>query len=170
MLADKDARKSRALLSGLKADADEALDTLRSLARGIYPPLLADRGLKVALESQARKATLPVVVEADGLGRYPQEIEAAVYFCCLEALQNVQKYAEAATAVLRLDGFNGVLTFEVSDNGKGFDPASVKRGAGLINMTDRLDALGGSFEMSSTPGGGTRIHGSLPALVPMGKP
>ncbi len=170
MLADKDARKSRALLTGLKADADEALDTLRSLARGIYPPLLADRGLKVALESQARKATLPVVVEADGLGRYPQEIEAAVYFCCLEALQNVQKYAEAATAVLRLDGFNGVLTFEVSDNGKGFDPASVKRGAGLINMTDRLDALGGSFEMSSTPGGGTRIHGSLPALVPMGKP
>src|SRR5207244_1981555 len=102
MLADKDVGKSRALLSELRSDADDALETLRSLARGIYPPLLADRGLKAALESQARKAILPVAVEADGLGRYPQEIEAAVYFCCLEALQNVQKYADAANAVIRL--------------------------------------------------------------------
>jgi signal transduction histidine kinase len=158
------------LLSELKADADEALETLRSLARGIYPPLLADRGLKAALESQARKATLPIEVEADGLGRYPQEVEAAVYFCCLEALQNVQKYAEAASAVLKLDGADGVLTFEVIDNGKGFDAATVKRGAGLTNMTDRIDALGGSFEMSSTPGSGTRVRGSLPALSPLYQP
>jgi signal transduction histidine kinase len=165
MLADKDAARSRALLSELKTDADEALETLRSLARGIYPPLLADRGLKTALESQARKATLPIEVEADGLGRYPQEVEAAVYFCCLEALQNVQKYAEAASAVLKLDGADGVLTFEVIDNGKGFDAATVKRGSGLTNMTDRIDALGGSLEMSSTLGSGTRVYGSLPALV-----
>jgi signal transduction histidine kinase len=153
------------LLSELKADADEALETLRSLARGIYPPLLADRGLQAALESQVRKATLPVEVEAVGLARYPQEIEAAVYFCCLEALQNVQKYAEAAGAVLKLNGSEGSLTFEVVDNGKGFDAATVKRGAGLTNMTDRIDALGGSLEMSSTPGSGTRVYGSLPALV-----
>jgi signal transduction histidine kinase len=165
MLADKDAPRSRALLSELKADADEALETLRSLARGIYPPLLADRGLQAALESQVRKATLPVEVEAVGLARYPQEIEAAVYFCCLEALQNVQKYAEAAGAVLKLNGSEGSLTFEVVDNGKGFDAATVKRGAGLTNMTDRIDALGGSLEMSSTPGSGTRVYGSLPALV-----
>jgi signal transduction histidine kinase len=163
MLADKDAARSRALLSELKADADEALETLRSLARGIYPPLLADRGLQAALESQVRKATLPVEVEAVGLARYPQEVEAAVYFCCLEALQNVQKYAEAASALLKLDGADGVLTFEVIDNGKGFDAATVKRGAGLTNMTDRIDALGGTFEMSSTPGSGTRVRGSLPA-------
>ena len=165
MLADRDAGKSRSLLSELQADADEAIETLRSLAHGIYPPLLADRGLKAALESQAGKASLPVEVQASGLGRYPQEIEAAVYFCCLEALQNVQKYAEAAQAILKLDGSDSVLTFEVSDNGKGFDLASVRRGAGLTNMTDRIDALGGSFEMSSIPGRGTRIHGSLPGLV-----
>jgi len=104
-------------------------------------------------------------VEADGLDRYPQEIEAAVYFCCLEALQNVQKYADATSAVLKLDGSDGALTFDVTDNGKGFDAASVQRGAGLTNMTDRIDALGGSFVMSSTPGSGTRIFGSLPAPV-----
>jgi signal transduction histidine kinase len=165
ILADTDAGKSRALLSELHADADEALETLRSLARGIYPPLLADRGLKAALESQAGKATLQVAVEANGLGRYPQEIEAAVYFCCLEALQNAQKYAEAANAVLKLHSSDDVLTFELSDNGKGFDATSVKRGAGLTNMTDRIDALGGSLEVSSTPGRGTRVHGSLPAPV-----
>jgi signal transduction histidine kinase len=163
MLADKDAGKSRALLSELQADADEALETLRSLARGIYPPLLADQGLKAALESQARKATLPVVVQADRLRRYPQEIEAAVYFCCLEALQNVQKYAEAQSAVLKLASSDGVLTFEVTDDGKGFDVASVRRGAGLTNMTDRIDALGGSIEMVSTPGRGTCVNGSLPS-------
>ncbi len=77
----------------------------------------------------------------------------------------MQKYSEAAIAVLKLDGSDGALTFEVSDNGKGFDPASVKRGAGLTNMTDRVDALGGRLEMTSTPGTGTRIQGSLPALV-----
>jgi signal transduction histidine kinase len=165
MLSDKDAAKSRALLSELQADADEALETLRSLARGIYPPLLADRGLKAALESQARKATLPVAVEADGLDRYQQEIEAAVYFCCLEALQNVQKYSEAQSAVLKLASSDGVLTFEVTDDGKGFDVASVRRGAGLTNMTDRIHALGGSIEMFSTPGRGTCVNGSLPTRL-----
>jgi signal transduction histidine kinase len=165
MLSDKDAAKSRALLSELQADADEALETLRSLARGIYPPLLADRGLKAALESQARKATLPVAVEADGLDRYQQEIEAAVYFCCLEALQNVQKYSEAQSAVLKLASSDGVLTFEVTDDGKGFDVASVRRGAGLTNMTDRMHALGGSIEMFSTPGRGTCVNGSLPTRL-----
>jgi signal transduction histidine kinase len=161
-LADKDPAKARELVGQLKADTDEALETLRDLARGIYPPLLADQGLKAALESQARKTTLPVEVEADGLGRYPQEIEAAVYFCCLEALQNVQKYAEAARAVLKLSSSDGALRFEVADDGKGFDLALTTRGAGLTNMTDRIDALGGVIEMSSTPGLGTRIHGCLP--------
>jgi signal transduction histidine kinase len=162
MFADKDPARAREILAELKVDTDEALDTLRDLARGIYPPLLADKGLAAALESQARKATLPVAVEADGLARYPQEIEAAVYFCCLEALQNVQKYAEAAGAVLKLSGADGSLLFEVADDGKGFDVALTTRGAGLTNMTDRIDALGGLIEMSSTRGRGTRIHGSLP--------
>ena len=144
MMTTKDPAKAGDLISSLKADTDEALDTLRDLARGIYPPLLADQGLKAALESQARKATLPVTVEADGAGRYPQEVEAAVYFCVLEALQNVQKYAGATTAVVRLSEVEQQLRFEVFDDGRGFDEARAARGAGLTNMEDRLDALEGS--------------------------
>ena len=158
------------IITQLKADADEALETLRDLARGIYPPLLADKGLAVALESQARKATLPVTVQAGAIGRYPQEVEAAVYFCCLEALQNVQKYAGARQATVRLDEHDGALRFEVEDDGSGFDPSRVARGAGLANMADRLDALGGGMEVESAPGRGTRLHGwlaaaPLPALM-----
>ena len=95
MLATRDPEKAKATLIALKDDADEALETLRDLARGIYPPLLAEKGLPTALQAQARKATLPVTVDADGVGRYPQDTEAALYFCILEALQNVQKYAQA---------------------------------------------------------------------------
>ena len=86
------------MLAELQTESTQALEDLRDLARGIYPPLLADKGLGAALEAQARKAAVPVTVETDGVGRYPQEMEAAVYFCCLEALQNVAKYAEASAA------------------------------------------------------------------------
>jgi signal transduction histidine kinase len=161
--AEKDPAKSKELLRELKDDADEALETLRDLARGIYPPLLAEKGLAVALESQARKATLPVEVSADRIGRYPQDIEAAVYFCVLEALQNVQKYAQAGHATVRLGEDDAALTFEVEDDGRGFDAANAKKGSGLTNMSDRLDALGGTIDVSSTPGGGARIRGTLPA-------
>jgi signal transduction histidine kinase len=164
-LAVKDPAKARELVSQLKGDADEALETLRDLARGIYPPLLADKGLAAALESQARKATLPVDLDADGIGRYPQEAEAAVYFCVLEALQNVQKYAGASHALVRLSDINGMVRFEVEDDGKGFDPATAKRGAGLTNMADRLDALGGSIELDSQPGAGARLRGTIPVAV-----
>jgi len=122
MFVDKDPARAKATLAELKADTDEALETLRDLARGIYPPLLADKGLYAALESQARKATIPVEVQADGIDRYPQDVEAAVYFCCLEALQNVQKYAKATRAIVHLAERDGDLIFEVEDDGKGFDP------------------------------------------------
>jgi signal transduction histidine kinase len=161
-IAAKDPARAVALAEELGADADETLETLRDLARGIYPPLLADKGLPVALESQARKATLPVTVVADGVQRYAQEIEAAVYFCCLEALQNAQKYAAATRASVRLHTTDGVLKFEVTDDGAGFDPAVAKRGAGLSNMADRIDALGGTLELSSAPGSGTTVSGTLP--------
>ena len=82
------------MLADLQVETSQALEDLRDLARGIYPPLLADKGLAAALESQARKSSVPVSVEPDGIGRYPQEAEAAVYFSCLEALQNVAKYAD----------------------------------------------------------------------------
>ena len=112
-----------------QADAADALENLRDLARGIYPPLLAERGLAAALEAQARRSPVPVTVEADGLGRYPQEAEAAVYFCALEALQNVAKYAGASGAAvpLRVRGHDDALEFSVTDDGAGFDAGSAVR-------------------------------------------
>jgi signal transduction histidine kinase len=170
MLMSRDAEKAKATLAQLKGDADEALETLRDLARGIYPPLLADKGLAVALESQARKATVPVTVDADGIGRYSQDVEAAVYFSVLEALQNVQKYAHASSAAVQLREENGALRFSVTDDGRGFDAATAIRGNGLTNMEDRLDALGGRLEIASSPGGGTTLHASVPVAhaVPAG--
>jgi signal transduction histidine kinase len=162
MMSAKDPEKARELISSLKTDTDEALETLRDLARGIYPPLLADKGLVAALESQARKATVPVTVEGDGVGRYPQEIEAAVYFCVLEALQNVQKYAGATSAAVRLSDVGGQLHFQVHDDGAGFDQGSVVKGAGLTNMDDRLDALGGDLSITSEVGRFTQASGSIP--------
>jgi len=149
----------------LKGDADDALETLRDLARGIYPPLLAERGLVVALESQARKAAVAVTVEAEGVGRYTQDVEATVYFCVLEALQNVQKYADASGVVVRLHGDEDALMFDVQDDGKGFDTTTAKQGAGLANMRDRADALGGVVEVTSHPGTGTLVRGTLPVTV-----
>ena len=165
MLLGRDPDRALQILDQLKSDADEALETLRDLARGIYPPLLADRGLLVALESQARKATVPVSVEAEAIGRYSQDIEAAAYFCVLEALQNVQKYAQASQVAVRLRGEEDGITFAVADDGRGFDVASMKRGAGLTNMADRLDALGGELQISSVPGEGTTITGSIGVAV-----
>jgi signal transduction histidine kinase len=165
MFAERDPARARATLAELKADTDEALETLRDLARGIYPPLLADQGLVAALESQARKATVPVAVETEGVGRYPKEIEAAVYFCVLEAMQNVQKYAGGSPATIRLRAAAGILTFAVEDQGAGFDAATQAKGSGLQNMEDRLDALGGSVVVVSAPGRGTRVAGTVPVAM-----
>ncbi len=164
-LATRDPAKYKQLIGQLRSDADDALETLRDLARGIYPPLLADKGLLAALQSQARKASLPVEVSGSNLARYPQETEAAVYFCCLEALQNVQKYAGAKMIEVALSASDSQLRFAVRDDGTGFDVASARRGAGLTNMTDRIEALGGSLEVDSHPGEGTRISGSLPIRI-----
>ena len=160
---DSDKEGARALLDQAQADAAGALETLQDLARGIYPPLLADQGLGAALETQVRKSPVPVTVEADGLGRYPQEAEAAVYFCVLEALQNVAKYAAASQAAVRLAGSAGALEFSVTDDGAGFDTASAGYGSGLQGMADRLAALGGDLRVRSRPGHGATVTGRFPA-------
>jgi signal transduction histidine kinase len=165
MFAASDPQKAQALITEITADAGEALETLRDLARGIYPPLLADQGLATALSAQARKALLPVQVEAEDIGRYSQDIEAAVYFCCLEAVQNVAKYAQATTVTIRLKRAGEDLQFTVSDDGQGFDSAITVRGSGLQNMADRLAALGGDLDLSSKPGEGTTVTGVVPAAV-----
>ncbi|MGZ8579020.1 MAG: histidine kinase [Actinomycetota bacterium] len=160
-LVGRDDDRARAILADLQADTIEALENLRDLARGIYPPLLADRGLAAALEAQARKAAVPTTVTADGVGRYPQDVESTVYFCCLEGLNNVAKYAEASSATVELAQSNGTLVFSVRDDGRGFDVASAWNGTGLQGMADRLDALGGNLRVESSPGGGTIVGGSI---------
>jgi signal transduction histidine kinase len=157
----KDPEKAIALAHEVGEEAGDALENLRDLAHGIYPPLLADKGLTSALQAQARKSAVPVAVTADGVGRFPQEIESAVYFSCLEALQNVTKYAEATGAIVRVASTGGELTFEVADDGVGFDASSIRYGTGLQGMADRLDALGGAIAIRSAPGEGTTVSGFI---------
>jgi signal transduction histidine kinase len=167
-IAPKDLDETEALLAQLQGKTQDALDNLRDLARGIYPPLLRDQGLVAAVDAQARKASIRVFVEAGHLPRYTQDIEAAVYFCTLEALQNVAKHAAATTARVTLTGSDGHLTFTVSDDGVGFDPERTRMGTGMQGMADRLSALGGGMRVESKPGGGTKVSGELPVQTTIG--
>jgi signal transduction histidine kinase len=162
---ERDPPKAEMLLAQLEGDTGDALENLRDLARGIYPPLLADRGLPAALTAQAENSPIPVVVEPDGIGRYPQDVEAAVYVSALEALQNVTKYAEASRAFVRLSQANGILSFSVEDDGRGFDPGATGYGTGLQGMADRVEALGGRLVVTSAAGRGTVVAGRVPAVL-----
>ncbi|MEX2204467.1 MAG: sensor histidine kinase, partial [Actinomycetota bacterium] len=159
---DKDPAKAHAFLGELRDETNEALENLRDLARGIYPPLLADEGLAAALEAQARRSPVPVRVSRDGIGRYPQDVEATVYFCVLEALQNVTKYANASGVDIDIQQRDGALTFEIRDDGIGFDQTTAPRGTGLQGMADRVEAVGGTLHVRSAPGDGTTVSGTLP--------
>jgi signal transduction histidine kinase len=159
------APKTAVLLGQLVTAADGALETLSGLAAGVYPPRLAADGLAAALVEQAGKAAVPVSVHAAGLGRYAGEVEAAVYFSVLEALQNVVKYADATSVQVRLRQDGGRLRFEVADDGAGFDTATTSDGTGLQGIADRLDTVGGKLSIRSTPGAGTTITGEVPAAA-----
>ena len=142
-------------------EAERALDELRSLAHGVYPPLLTDRGLPDALRSVAAQAPMPVHVVAVGVTRHPIEIESAVYFTCVEALQNALKHADGATGVwIKLSQTRTSLRFEIRDDGPGFTPGE-HDGRGLRNMHDRIEAIGGELTVDATPGHGTRVIGSV---------
>jgi signal transduction histidine kinase len=160
-LATRDPAAIEQTLERLQVDVTAALEELRDLARGIYPPLLADQGLAAALAAQVRKAAIPVEVDADGIGRYEPDVEATVYFCTLEALNNVAKYAEASRATVRLEHGDDGLTFVVTDDGRGFDPTATSYGTGLQGIADRLDAIGGRLEVRSQPGEGTTVVGTI---------
>jgi hypothetical protein len=163
MMADSP-DEAAGLLAQTEQAAQDALEDLRDLARGIYPPLLADLGLPAALEAQANKAPLPVTVQAPGVGRYAQDVEAALYFCVLEALQDVAKYAHASAACVTL-GYDGYcLAFAVTDDGGGFDQSAAPAGSGVQGMADRLAALGGTLRVSSAPGHGTEVTGRVPTV------
>lgn len=162
-LVEADPNTAKSMLEELGGDVQEAVQQLRDLAHGIYPPILVDRGLGPALESAAAKAALPTSIVADDVQRHRQEIEAAVYFCVLEALQNAGKHAgEGKSALVRVWEEPGVLLFQVADDGAGFDTKTKGLGAGFTNMSDRLGAIGGTFSVESAPGKGTKISGRIP--------
>lgn len=164
-LQTQDPAKATEVLESLGGDLNDTLQELRDLAHGIYPPLLADKGLAEALASAARRAVLPTELEAAGIRRYSRVVEATAYFCCLEAFQNAGKYAGPGVKVrasVREEG--DALIFTVIDDGAGFDTRARAQGAGFTNMNDRLGAVGGTLRVESTPGAGTRVTGTIPLL------
>jgi signal transduction histidine kinase len=151
-------------LTDLGDEVVAIIDELRHLAHGIYPPELRDYGLTDGLASITQRSLQPVTLASHDVGRYRPEVEAAVYFCCLEALQNVAKHAGPdATAAIHVRQRDGTLSFEIVDDGVGYDvddPAT--RGAGLTSMADRVAAVGGTLDVESAPRSGTLVRGRIP--------
>ncbi|MDQ4071010.1 MAG: histidine kinase, partial [Actinomycetota bacterium] len=162
-LGTRGAPEVLALIEEARHALEESVHELRDLAHGVFPPVLADRGLTEALRSAARRMKLPVNLDANGFDRLDAKLESAVYFCCLEALQNVKKHAgDSASVDIRLRHEPGKLHFEVTDNGRGFDLTASGGGAGLVNMRDRLEAVGGQLSLNATPGNGCTVKGDIP--------
>ena len=167
-LIDADRATADEMLDQLRGDVQDTLEELRELAHGIYPPLLRDRGLEAALKAAANRSTLPVeLVVAEEVRRHPAETEAAIYFCCLEAMQNAGKHAgKDAHLDVVVTEVAGELGFEVVDDGPGFDVEAAAMGHGFVNMRDRLGAIGGVLEVDSAPGEGSRVRGHVPVEPP----
>ncbi len=167
-LSASDRPRADEIMAGLERDLEHALEELRALAHGVYPPALRDQGLKPVLAAAARRATLPTRVAVETSRRHPPEVEATVYFCCLEAIQNACKHAGqgAAVSVRVWEQASGVA-FEITDDGRGFSSREPD-GVGLLNLEDRVGALGGTLTIDSAPGRGTRIHGIVAATQPKG--
>jgi signal transduction histidine kinase len=153
-----------AMLEALRGDVQTTIGELRELAHGIYPPLLRDRGLAEALRAAASRCTLPSTVDVELPDRYPEQVEAAAYFCCLEAMQNAGKYAgDGATLTVHVSGDDTALCFQLADDGVGFDTAATAFGHGFVNMQDRLGAIGGELQVESAPGKGTTVRARIPS-------
>jgi signal transduction histidine kinase len=165
-ILETDPHAAGAAIDDASEELAHALAELRDLAHGIYPAVLESDGLPAALAAAADRSSIPVTVDADGVGRYAQELEAAVYFCCLEALQNAAKHAgDGAKVAVRLSQDDGQVEFTIADDGHGYDAATVGPSAGLQNMADRLGAIGGELRIESTPGAGTTVRGAVPIEV-----
>lgn len=161
-LVDSDPDGARELLDAIGRDVREALENVRELAHRIYPPLLLDRGLAEALRAAAAAAGIPTTVEADAIDRCPPELEAAAYFCCLEALGNAARHGgPGVRATVRVWREPFVLRFDVADNGVGM-AATKPHGAGLNGIGDRLAAIDGHLTVVTEPGRGTCVSGTVP--------
>ena len=154
--------ETAAMLEALGAEVELAIDEVRALARGVYPAMLAGHGLGESLRWAALDGPLVVTVQADGVGRYDPEVERAVYFACMEALQNASKHAKSASRVWITLADDGDLRFEVRDDGAGLDPHFNGSGTGLLNIRDRIAAVGGEVRIVSGPAHGTRVQGHVP--------
>jgi signal transduction histidine kinase len=163
VLARRDVERARPSIGDLRRQTKDALETLSALAAGLYPPVLRERGIAAALSASTTATMVPVDVIDHVSARYSEDLEAAVYFCCQEAIQNAIKHAHPSRISVGLDDGDGTLRFAVSDDGAGFDPLTARRGAGMQNMADRIAAGGGSLEVESRRGGGTTVRGSVPA-------
>jgi signal transduction histidine kinase len=163
-LARSDPARADALLGQLSTEVHAALEDVRDLAHGIYPPLLAEQGLADAVRGALARSGARGRVVADGVARYSPSLESTVYFCCVEGIQNVVKHAPGARVAVRMWPEGRALLFEVRDDGPGFDRRRRHEGAGLTNMRDRVGALGGTLEVEAQPGEGTCITGVLPLV------
>ena len=151
-----------AVLQEFGDDVERVIDEVRDLAHGIYPALLTSLGLPAALASAGARSGPPVTVQASGVRRCRPEVEIAVYFSCLAALDNAAKHAGPVPVSVDLSDTGGALDFTVCDSGAGFDPAETQLGAGIANMRDRIASVGGTLAVDSAPARGTRVHGSVP--------
>jgi signal transduction histidine kinase len=157
-------------LETVGAQLEEAIDELRDVAHGIYPPLLREGGLPAALQSIKYHTPIGLTVRATDVGRHPPELESAVYYVCVEAIQNVDKYGGAGVrAVVELSESPSELRFDVTDDGPGFDATTAQGGSGLQNMHDRLSAVGGHLTIVTAPGDGTIVRGSVPLDAEAGR-
>jgi signal transduction histidine kinase len=162
-LVVQEPQESSRLLSELACEAQGALDELRDLAHGIYPQLLIEDGLEAAIEALAADAPACIRLDLPGIARHDAELEAAVYFTCMEALQNAVKHAgNNSTVTIQLRERRGGLYFEVRDTGRGFDTRAEGVSGGIVNMRDRIGAAGGTIEILARPGRGTTVMGSVP--------
>src|SRR4051812_23121181 len=159
---DRGETEAGALLQSFGDDLDHVIDEMRDVAKGIYPALLTSSGLAAALVAAGAQSGQPVTVQASGVRRCRPEVEIAVYFSCLAALDNAAKHAGPAPVSVDLSDTGGALDFTVADSGAGFDPAAAQVGAGIANMRDRIAAVGGTLAVDSAPARGTRVHGSVP--------
>jgi signal transduction histidine kinase len=163
-IALRSPRRAAAVVAEQAIAAGVAIETLSALSRGIYPRQLADEGLEAALRSAVAGSPIPVTIDTQGLARLMPSVEAALYFCCMEAVQNAAKHSKASKVTVQVDGDISRYQLTVTDNGIGFNPASAgaAAGVGLVNMRDRMDAVGGTVTIVSLERTGTTVTAVVP--------
>lgn len=162
VLLTRDTERARTTVHNLQAALGTCIATLQQLSSGLYPPALLDAGPAAALEVAAQNSPIPVIMNGDRHLRWTPAVEQAAYFSCLEALQNAIKHGDARRIMITISGSSSALDFEVSDDGRGFDPALTGTGSGTANLSDRIAAVGGRLEIITGPGLGTAVRGSIP--------